>query len=98
VRAILSLASELGVEVVAEGVETDTQRRLLVHASAHAHAQGQGFFYSRAVPADETIPMLRVGVMRPEDRSLDSSLLGESGDRGHSSDNDKPSAQRLAAS
>jgi predicted signal transduction protein with EAL and GGDEF domain len=96
VRAILSLASELGVEVVAEGVETDTQRRLLVHASAQA--QGQGFFYSRAVPADETIPMLRVGVVRPEDRSLDSSLLGESGDRGHSSDNDKPSPQRLAAS
>jgi len=96
VRAILSLASELGVEVVAEGVETDTQRRLLVQASAHA--QGQGFFYSRAVPADETMPMLRAGVMRPEDRSLDSSLLSEPGNSERSSDNEKQSAKRLAAS
>ena len=65
VRAILSLAGELGIEVVAEGVETDTQRKLLVQASAHA--QGQGFFYSRAVPAEATMPMLRAGIMRPED-------------------------------
>ena len=59
VRAILSLARELGVEVVAEGVETETQRKLLVQASAQA--QGQGFYYSRAVPAEETMPMLRDG-------------------------------------
>jgi diguanylate cyclase (GGDEF)-like protein/PAS domain S-box-containing protein len=72
VRAILSLAGELGIVVVAEGVETDTQRKLLVQASAHA--QGQGFFYSRAVPADETIPMLRAGVVRPEDHEIDKSL------------------------
>jgi predicted signal transduction protein with EAL and GGDEF domain len=64
VRAILSLAGELGIDVVAEGVETDTQRKLLVQASLHA--QGQGFFYSRAVPADETMPMLRAGVVVPE--------------------------------
>jgi diguanylate cyclase (GGDEF)-like protein/PAS domain S-box-containing protein len=65
VRAILSLAGELGINVVAEGVETDTQRKLLVQASAQA--QGQGFFYSRAVPADETMPMLRAGVVTPDD-------------------------------
>jgi EAL domain-containing protein (putative c-di-GMP-specific phosphodiesterase class I) len=95
VRAILSLAAELGVTVVAEGVETDTQRKLLVQASAHA--QGQGFFYSRAVPADETMPMLRAGVVRPEDRSLDSSLHDELGDGDGSSDADDLSAKRLAA-
>ena len=65
VRAILSLAGELGINVVAEGVETDTQRRLLVQASAHA--QGQGFFYSRAVPADETMSMLRTGIVTPKE-------------------------------
>jgi diguanylate cyclase (GGDEF)-like protein/PAS domain S-box-containing protein len=63
VRAILSLARELGVDVVAEGVETEAQRRLLVEASAHA--QGQGFYYSRAVSADEAVSLLRAGVMRP---------------------------------
>ncbi len=67
VRAILSLAGELGIDVVAEGVETDTQRKLLVQASLHA--QGQGFFYSRAVPADETMPMLRAGVVSTRVRS-----------------------------
>lgn len=58
-RAILSLARELGVEVVAEGVETESQRRLLVAASAQA--QGQGFYYSRAVSAQESMRLLREG-------------------------------------
>ena len=53
IRAILSLASELGVDVVAEGVETEAQRALLVAASAQA--QGQGFYYSRAVSAEESM-------------------------------------------
>jgi diguanylate cyclase (GGDEF)-like protein/PAS domain S-box-containing protein len=64
VRAILSLAGELGVDVVAEGVETETQRKLLVQASLRA--QGQGFFYSRAVPAEETMSMLRAGIVQPD--------------------------------
>jgi EAL domain-containing protein (putative c-di-GMP-specific phosphodiesterase class I) len=64
VRAILGLAAELGIEVVAEGVETDNQRQLLVRSTAHA--QGQGFLYSRAVAADQFESMLRAGVVRPE--------------------------------
>jgi diguanylate cyclase (GGDEF)-like protein/PAS domain S-box-containing protein len=63
IRAILSLAAELGVEVVAEGVETETQRRLLVAASAQA--LGQGFYYSRAVSADDSMRMLRAGFLLP---------------------------------
>ncbi|HTT04418.1 MAG TPA: EAL domain-containing protein [Steroidobacteraceae bacterium] len=63
IRAILSLARELGIEVVAEGVETESQCRLLVDASAHA--QGQGFYFSHAVPAEQTMIMLRTGVMAP---------------------------------
>ncbi len=64
IRAILSLAAELGLDVVAEGVETENQRDLLVAASARA--QGQGFFYSRAVSASESMQMLRAGVVRPD--------------------------------
>jgi diguanylate cyclase (GGDEF)-like protein len=63
VRAILSLAGALGVEVVAEGVETEEQRSLLVNAGPAT--QGQGFYYSRAVPAEETVRMLRLGVVPP---------------------------------
>jgi diguanylate cyclase (GGDEF)-like protein len=85
VRAILSLAGELGIEVVAEGVETDSQRKLLVQASSHA--QGQGFFYSRAVPAGETMPMLRAGVVRPEDRAIDSALRDTDADSDNDNDN-----------
>lgn len=63
VRAILSLARELDVEVVAEGVETEAQCRLLV--DANASAQGQGFYYSHAVCAEDTLSMLRSGVVVP---------------------------------
>lgn len=63
VRAILSLAAELGIDVVAEGVETETQRRLIVQASQEA--QGQGFFFSRPVSAEDTMPMLRAGIVDP---------------------------------
>jgi diguanylate cyclase (GGDEF)-like protein/PAS domain S-box-containing protein len=77
VRAILSLAGELGVNVVAEGIETDTQCKLLVQASSRA--QGQGFFYSRAVPADETMSMLRAGVVQPDQHSAN----GAAGDAAH---------------
>jgi diguanylate cyclase (GGDEF)-like protein/PAS domain S-box-containing protein len=63
IRAILSLARELDVEVVAEGVETEAQRQLLIEASAQA--QGQGFYYSRAVSADESMALLREGRMAP---------------------------------
>jgi diguanylate cyclase (GGDEF)-like protein/PAS domain S-box-containing protein len=100
VRAILSLAGELGVKVVAEGVETDTQRKLLVQASSQA--QGQGFFYSRAVPADETMPMLRAGVVRPEDAVADGKASadaptgsGDGADAGHTT---PPGPKRAAAS
>ena len=64
IRAILSLAAELGLDVVAEGVETEMQRDLLVSASERA--QGQGFYYSNAVTASESMQMLRAGVVLPD--------------------------------
>jgi diguanylate cyclase (GGDEF)-like protein/PAS domain S-box-containing protein len=64
IRAILSLAAELGLDVVADGVETAHQRDLLVSASARA--QGQGFYYSHAVTASESMQMLRAGVVLPD--------------------------------
>jgi EAL domain-containing protein (putative c-di-GMP-specific phosphodiesterase class I) len=46
-RAILSLARALGVEVVAEGLETPTQQNWLADLGC---AYGQGYLYGRARP------------------------------------------------
>ena len=87
VRAILSLAGELGIDVVAEGVETETQRQLLVQASHHT--QGQGFFYSRALPAEDTMSMLRAGVLEPGS--------GEEASAGTAGTQDAPDGARAVA-
>src|SRR5919204_4102589 len=50
VATIVQLARNLGLEPLAEGVETEAQRRFLVE---HGCRLGQGFYFSRAVPADQ---------------------------------------------
>ena len=50
VRTIVTLARELGLQVVAEGIETPAQAALL---TAIGCDQFQGFLYSRPVPPDE---------------------------------------------
>ena len=47
VRTIIALAGTLGLQVVAEGVETDAQRRALAADGCTIH---QGYLYSRPVP------------------------------------------------
>ncbi|NCP12044.1 MAG: EAL domain-containing protein [Sphingomonadales bacterium] len=55
VRAIAGLAHELGMRVVAEGVETaDEQERVYDAGCTH----GQGYLYSPAVPADQALRLL----------------------------------------
>jgi EAL domain-containing protein (putative c-di-GMP-specific phosphodiesterase class I)/CheY-like chemotaxis protein len=49
VRASASLGRELGLNVVAEGVETEMMAELVRDAGCHA---GQGWLYGRAVPPD----------------------------------------------
>ena len=49
VRASASLGRELGLNVVAEGVETDMIAQLVEDAGCHV---GQGWLYGRAVPLD----------------------------------------------
>jgi len=48
VAAVLGMAQSLGIAVVAEGVETDAQRRMLLGMGC---AYGQGYLFGRAEPA-----------------------------------------------
>ncbi|MBN8486911.1 MAG: PTS sugar transporter subunit IIC/EAL domain-containing protein [Burkholderiales bacterium] len=56
VRSIAQLGQALGVQVLAEYVETDEQRRRLVELGC---ALFQGFLHSRPLPADECAALLR---------------------------------------
>jgi diguanylate cyclase (GGDEF)-like protein/PAS domain S-box-containing protein len=49
VRAIVTLAHQLGMEVVAEGIQTEAQRQKLRSLGCE---YGQGFYLSEPVPAD----------------------------------------------
>jgi EAL domain-containing protein (putative c-di-GMP-specific phosphodiesterase class I) len=49
-KAIIVMAHELGMKVIAEGVETEQQRDLLNSAGCD---YGQGYYFARPVPAAE---------------------------------------------
>jgi EAL domain-containing protein (putative c-di-GMP-specific phosphodiesterase class I) len=62
VKAAISLARELGIGVMAEGVETADQVRLLHEWGCR---QAQGFYFAAPMPAEDVLPLLRSGsVMR----------------------------------
>jgi diguanylate cyclase (GGDEF)-like protein/PAS domain S-box-containing protein len=69
VRAIIHLARELGIGVIAEGVETEQQRNLLVTTGATTKAQGH--FFSVAVDAQHAGYMLRAGTVLPASNAGD---------------------------
>ena len=62
VRAAIQLAHELGIDVIAEGVETQEQAKFLLSASCE---HGQGFYFSRPVDAEHATELLRAGRIKP---------------------------------
>ena len=56
VSAIIQLARKLGLQPLAEGIETEAQRDFLL---AEGCTFGQGFLFSPAVPAPEVAPLVR---------------------------------------
>ena len=59
IRAIVNFARDIGIVVIAQGVETEQQRDLL--SSTDTMAQAQGFHFSRAVGVDRAGELLRQG-------------------------------------
>ncbi|MEO6603146.1 MAG: EAL domain-containing protein [Polyangiaceae bacterium] len=59
VKAIVTLAHNLGIEVIAEGIETSAQAEAL---RALRCERGQGFLFSRALPAEEAERILTDGL------------------------------------
>jgi len=55
VRAIVAMADALGLELIAEGVELDVQRRWLAEAGVR---EGQGWLYARAMSAPDFLDWL----------------------------------------
>ena len=63
VRAIVGVGCELGIDVVANGVETEAQRELLSRPPSPARVQG--FYYCAPVTAIEATALLRQRVVEP---------------------------------
>jgi EAL domain-containing protein (putative c-di-GMP-specific phosphodiesterase class I) len=63
VRGILSLAGDLGLDCIAEGVETIGQHQFLQEQKC---AEAQGFLFSPAVPAANVGALLRCASLFPE--------------------------------
>jgi diguanylate cyclase (GGDEF)-like protein len=55
VRSTIDLGHNMGLRVVAEGIESEAVWRLLAELGCD---QGQGYFMSRPIPADQMIPWL----------------------------------------
>ncbi|SHL98263.1 putative bifunctional diguanylate cyclase/phosphodiesterase [Phytopseudomonas punonensis] len=56
VRAIIQLGKSLGMQVIAEGVETAEQEAYIIAQGCH---EGQGYYYSRPIPARELTQYLK---------------------------------------
>ncbi|MCS3421076.1 diguanylate cyclase (GGDEF)-like protein [Pseudomonas sp. BIGb0450] len=56
VRAIIQLGKSLGMQVIAEGVETAEQEAYIISEGCH---EGQGYHYSKPLPARELVAYLR---------------------------------------
>jgi len=63
-RAILTFARDMGITVIAQGVETEEQRTLLKRT--HSATQAQGFHFSKAVGANSASELLRHGCITGE--------------------------------
>jgi EAL domain-containing protein (putative c-di-GMP-specific phosphodiesterase class I) len=66
VRALAGLGNGLGLTITAEGIEGQSEYETLLEQGCQ---QGQGFLFSRAVPAEETASLFAAKNIRKGNRS-----------------------------
>ncbi|HWM19884.1 MAG TPA: EAL domain-containing protein, partial [Ilumatobacteraceae bacterium] len=66
VKSILALGRELGLDVIAEGIETLDQRAILCELGCET---GQGYFFGRPTPPDELLDKWRGDHRLPSPRT-----------------------------
>ena len=71
VQTIINMSITLGIQVIAEGVETEGQCAFLEHAGCRAY---QGFLFSEALPLDRFEALLRDGGTMRAARTKESGL------------------------
>jgi EAL domain-containing protein (putative c-di-GMP-specific phosphodiesterase class I) len=66
VSAMIALAQNLGMTALAEGIETEAEWQFLADRGCEL---GQGYFFSKPVPADEILAMHRRAALTVVDSS-----------------------------
>jgi diguanylate cyclase (GGDEF)-like protein/PAS domain S-box-containing protein len=72
IRVMIAMAHNLGLSVMAEGVETNEQRTLLI--STGSPTKAQGFLFSEPLPAENVRVLLRQKQIKPLPESVAESL------------------------